>query len=710
MNAAPSSEVRTSLDPARVLHLLGHHPWTLAFCALLGLALALAYVRQRPAYFVSRAVLEVRGNEATPLDFDRRERADPDSAAVLKTLEQTLAGQTVLRQVVTDLGLASDPSFAPPRPDGYSDTELIKLLAQRVQVGLVRGTRLIAIEVRDTDPARARLLTQAIIDAFFDLRASLRREGADSAHSFLLAEARRLGLELRAAEERVQDYQEANQTVSLTDRHDIVVQRLADLARQVTAARTQRLSLQSARDQVLAVLEEHPEQLANLREIAVLQDIVEQRRELNAVAARVASYSLRYRDKHPSLIQARQQLAQMQASLRASLVAAGRAVLQAHDASLASERALEEELVRQQRQAMELARLAIAHRALEREAQSTDALYQQVLARLKTSGVGQSLAAVDGLGGHPVQIVEQPMVPVSPAGVSDKLILLAGLLAGAGLGAGLILLRRAFDPSFLSLDDAEASLGVPALAAIPRSTLRGADLLIHSHPATLEAEAFRSLRTSIALLPLEQPPRSVLFTSAVPAEGKSFCAANYAAALAQQGLRTLLIDADLRRPGLRRRFATGPATQGAGLADCLRDLSQFPGAVRPTRLAQLFVLGELQGSVRGAELLTGRNFRAVIDSALADFDRVVVDTAPLTAVGDTATMAPHVGVVCLVIRAGRTPRRVVHRACVILGRRPSGLVLNRIKSGRAARYDYYSHADDYIRDTPRHPAPANAPA
>ncbi len=89
----------------------------------------------------------------------------------------------------------------------------------------------------------------------------------------------------------------------------------------------------------------------------------------------------------------------------------------------------------------------------------------------------------------------------------------------------------------------------------------------------------------------------------------------------------------------------------------------------------------------------------MLDLALAAFDRVVIDTAPLAAVGDTSTMAPHVDAVCLVVHAGRTPRRLVRRACVLLGRPPSGLVLNQVKPGRAARYDYYSHGEDYVRET-----------
>ncbi len=698
MNLPSKNDVQFALDPWKLFHLLASHLRLILLCVAVGFIAAFAYVLHRSPVYVSRAVLEVTDDSGPHFDFNRREASDLQSAAILKTIEQTVASQAVLKSVIADLKLADDPYFAPPRPEGYTEGELLTLLHQRIYVGLIRGTRLIQIAVRDEDPLKAQRLTQALVASFFAQRHSLRRDGANSAHAFLLAEAQRLEQEVRAAEERLQAYQEQHQAVSVNDRHNIVLQRLSDLSQQVTLARAQRLSLETAQDHVRNLIDSRPDELVNVREIAALPDVIELRRQLNTQSAEVARLGLRYREKHPSMIQAQRHLGQIEDSLRTTLINAGLAIVQSHRAARENELAMERELARQQAQAMELSRLAIAYRALEREAQSIDALYQQVLARLKTSGLSQSLVSASGLD-NPIQVVEQPMVPVHASNTSGKLILLAGLFAGGALGVALVLLRRAFDPSIQSIDDAESYLGIPSLAAVPRSSLRGADLVLHSHPATIEAESFRSLRTSLSLLFPDVQPRAVLFTSAVPGEGKSYCSANYAAAIAQQGVRTLLIDADLRRPGLRARFAQNGSPKAPGLTDCLRDPARLPEAIQATRMKNLFVIGDLQGSARHAELLAAADFKSLLASALTVFDRVVIDTAPLTAVGDTATIAHHVPAVCLVVHAGRTPRRLVRRACVLLGRTPAGLVLNQIKPGRSARYDYYSHADDYVRET-----------
>ena len=708
MSVSTKSEVQIALDPWKLIHLLALHLRLIVLCTVAGAVAAFFYALNKPSIYVSQAVLEVAEESGPNLDFERREASDLNSAALLKTIEQTIASQGVLKTVIATQKLAEDPYFAPPKDTPYTEAELISLLQQRVYVSLIRGTRLIVVNVRDGDPLKAQRLAQSVIEGFFAQRLDLRREGATSARTFLLAEAKRLESEVHAAEERLQDYQEKHKAVSLTDRHNIVTQRLTDLGQQVTVARGQRLALETAQSNVLGLIKDRPRDLLNLREVASLPEIIELRRLFHEQTAQVSTLALRYRAKHPSMIQATRQLGQTQENLDAALVNAGNALIQSYRTAKANEEVLDRELRQQQDLAMELSRLAISYRALEREAHSSNALYEQVLARLKTSDLSQSLVAVSGLGRNPIQVVEQPMVPVYPSGVSSKFILLGGLVAGAFVGVLIVLIRRALDPSLHSIDDAESYLGAPSLAAVPRSTLPAGDFVIHSHPATIEAESFRSLRTSLSLMFPDDAHKVVMFTSAIPGEGKSYCSANYSAALAQQGFRTLLIDADLRRPVLRARHAL-PGSTGPGLTDCLRVPVLLPDAIHPTRMKNLFVAGDLQGSVKGAELLAGPDFKNILASATQVFDRVVIDTAPLAAVGDPAAIAPHAGAICLVIHAGRTPRRVIRRACILLGRPPTGLVLNQIKPGRSARYDYYSHGETYAQE-PVAPAPTAKPA
>ncbi len=705
--SATSSRPRAeaSLDPWKVIYLLRDNIYLLALCALLGVTAAILHIKRTPPVYSSQAVLEVAEDKHAYVDFEKREEFDLNSAALLKTIEQTIAGQAVLRSIIASQNLAEDPTFAPPRPQGYTEAELLGLLQQRISVSLIRGTRLIAVSAWDYDPERAQKLALGVIDGFFTRKLAARREDTNSARAFLTSEAKRLEREVHAAEERLQAYQEKHKAVSLTDRHNLVLQRLSDLGKQMTEARAHCLSLETDRQQVQTLLEVGPRELLNFHAIASLPEIVELRKQLNFQTAEVATLSQRYRDKHPSMIQARRQLSEIENTLDMALSNAAEGILQSYRTAAANEEAVKRELADQEGLAMELSRLAISYRALEREANSTNVLYQQVLARLKTSDITHSLVEASDLGGR-INVIAEPMVPVYPSGISSKIFLLLGLAGGGGLGVAIVIARRALDTSILSVDDAEAFLGVPSLAAIPRSSLRESpgEFVIQSHPATIEAESFRSLRTSLSLLFPDDQHRVVMFTSAVPGEGKSYCSANYAAAVAQQGARTLLIDADLRRSGLRARFAKG-GVGGPGLTECLRDPLLIADAIQPTVIGNLFVLGDMRGSTMGGDILAGGNFKRLLDVLLRAYDRIIIDTAPVTAVGDTLCLAPYASAVCMVVHAGYTPRRVVRRACVILGKPPAGVVLNQIRPGRSASYYYYSNGDAYVRDAA--PAPAS---
>ncbi len=700
------SERNTSsarLEPWSIIHLLLDNAAILIISGLLGLGLATLYIKHRPAAYVSEAVLEVGESPLASVEPSGRGPSDLDSAALLKTIEQTLVSQAVLREVLADPPAGASKPANPPPPDATANEAWrLARLRERIDAQLVRGTRLIVLSARAGDPEEARALAQRVLDVFFTLKATERREQADRARGLLLAEARRLESEVRAAEERLQAYRETNNAASLLERHDVVHRRLADLGDQATAARARRISLEADRAQVERLLASGPLKLLDIREIALRAEIVELRKELNQHTAEVSTLARRYREKHPTMMRAANQLGELQASLEDALRNAGNAYLQAYESARANELALDEELRSQEEVALELSRLAIPYRALEREARSFDALHQQILTRLKANDLPLDLVASQGPGGSRIHVVGQPLAPDTSDGPSAKALLALGLVAGLGLGLGFVVIRRAFDTSLDSVDEVEAWLGLPSLAVVPRDGARDQkdEPVVQSRPATLVAEAFRSLRTSVSLLVPDSVGEVVLFTSALQGEGKSYCSLNYAAAVAQQGRRTLLIDADVRRSWLRARFATEPGDGGQDLSACLLAPSSLDSLARPTSVPGLFVLGNFQGSTSAAELLTGANFRRLLEHARSSgFTHVVVDTAPVTAVSDTLCIAPHATHVCLVVRAGHTPRRLVRRACLLLGRAPTGLVLNQTRRGRGANYRYYSTGERYFHET-----------
>ncbi len=250
--------------------------------------------------------------------------------------------------------------------------------------------------------------------------------------------------------------------------------------------------------------------------------------------------------------------------------------------------------------------------------------------------------------------------------------------------------------------------GLPVLAVVPEADLsklpKGGSFVTEDSNSS-QAESFRTLRASLSLLGEEDQRRIILVTSAIPSEGKTFTAHNLAASLATQGLRTLIIDGDLRRPALSSLLLEPDERKGTefrGLTDVLSNLCATKEAVRPTPIHNLDLLPSGRRAPNPAELLAQPNVIALINQFAWEYDRVVIDSPPVNAVSDSLTLAPHMHAVVLVLRSSKTPRRAIMRAITLLqkaGARMAGLVMNRMATRSGAAYYYYYYGDSYVNDT-----------
>ncbi|HVU16668.1 MAG TPA: polysaccharide biosynthesis tyrosine autokinase [Candidatus Didemnitutus sp.] len=695
----PVAPDRGTIDAWTLVYFVREHAFVLALSVILGLSAAVAYLYIAKPVYEAHATLEVAMADRTLSDFQQQPEAavDLSSASLLKTVEQTVGGDAVLGRVVAANHLAADPTFVPPGP-ALPEATVIDLLSHRVAVNLLRGTRLIGLAVRDSDPQRARRLTQSIIDEYFNQTMQDQRESSDNTRSVLVNEAKRIADKVSDSEHQLQRYREKYDAMGLADRQTIVVERIRHLHEQVSDARNSRMALESEQTQIKAALASPRvvDELLNLSAIAERAEIIELRKQLDLEQTQITPLALRYGENHPVMVQARLQVQETQRALESAVRAAASGRLHIYDAARQTESALQKELQVEEKAAVELDRDAIAYHALERDVQANTAVYQQVLARLKGTDVLQNILATDKFSSGFVKVVEKPLVSGEPIWPRWKLVLPAGLVLGGILGIGIALARRAFDNTFTSVEDAEACLGVSAVAVVPQSRqlgFRSGGRVTLPAPGAPDAEAFRSLRTTLSLYSDAQGHQAVMFTSAMPDEGKSYCAANYAAVLAQSGRRTLLIDGDLRRPVLRHGLHK---TQNrAALTDCLQDPSRFELLFEPTPVPHLFVLGNSMGTPLSSEWLASEHLRTVVGKATAQFDRVVIDTAPVAVVSDALYFARLVPTVCFVVHAGRTPKRVSQRALMrlraVTGHAFVGLVLNQIRhDGAGYHYHYYS--------------------
>jgi succinoglycan biosynthesis transport protein ExoP len=781
-------EPKHRFDFRHFWHLVIERIWIVALCVLAGLFLGVGYLAQTPKLYQGHTVLEVDFQEPTVVTSEqsalRMRSMFLASQEALRTIEQNFTNRSMLARVVRAEGLAEDGgrallgrSVSSPKKSSVSpgsrpagarsaidnlnpapsftplEEALGGALAGMVKPVIRRGTRLIDLYVTNRDPAMAQRLAEAVGREY--IRNSIERRAAFSQDTlrYLLEEEERLKANLQRSEAAVADYKAktpdalqlgggAAATGSQTGagssggRSGLVEDKLQELNSKLTAAKADRIRLEGELKQIEDV-GDNVDSLLAVPSIAAAPTVSDRRRDLAQLEASVAMLAQRYKDKHPKMTAGRAALAEARDGLRRAVLGQPAVLRYTIEQARAAENNLETTTHEQEKAALALNKAAIGYQELARQAETDRALYESVLRQIKETDLTKDAKATA------VSLIEHSPLPHVPVSPSPMKAIALGLLGGLVAGLGFVFGADALDRSIKTVDQAETTLGLPVLAAIPEAkagkpetNMTGAKQtswrlrpyrLVAEIPEAPVAEAFRNLRAALSLLGPEAERRVSLFTSAVPDEGKSFTCTNYALALAQQGYRVLLVDGDLRRPSLHKIFQLSATKRISpdlspgvpGIVDCLVDETNLESAARlipPEQIdiasdnialtgktltatgGQLFVLGSGRRAPNPAELLSGPSFGRLMAEAAKSFDRVVIDSAPVLAVSDTLLMTRHVQTVCIVLRAGKTPRPAVQRAISLLassGIRPAGVVLNRLPYNRGVGYYYHYASSGY---------------
>jgi capsular exopolysaccharide synthesis family protein len=692
------------------------------------LAIAALYAFRTTPVYESVSRIEIKPNTTPNVGLqslvDEEERGE-ESGSALETEILVLQSNSVMLQTAQSLDLidrvraaeSKEGNAGTASPAGEMTTgerlALIGLIKGGLHVQIVPSTQMVDISYRSNDPKLATDVVNKLVDTYID--EDLRSKFDRTMHVSIWLQKQLEGLRQAAgdAQRQLADYQKQHNIVGTDETSNLTMQNLAQISSDLESAEADRIikearmrEFESQDADMVALMGDNPE-LASLRG------------QLSALQTQRSELASKYGEHHPKMQDLQAQIDKVQASINSEVALARHQVRDEYAGSHRLEEMLQKRLEAQKEDAYRLNEDEAQYAILRHEAELNRDLYDALQMRLKEASVTAGLSATN------ITVVDRASVPVIPVAPRKSLSLLLGLIGGLLCGTVVAYIIESVDDTLQTSEEVESVSMLSSLATIPHITTEGGkrkrkgsedpaaqishmqQLVALNSPKSHAAEAYRGLRSSLLLSSIDRPPRVIVVTSAFPGEGKTTTTVNTAIAFAQRGERVLLVDADLRRGSLDRVFNLDDKSYG--LSSVLTQASALRELAAP--LAELPLLRVLPTGPRPpnpAEMLSSNRMEEQLRQWAMEFDRVVIDTAPVLAVSDTQAMAALADTVILVARAGMTRKRALIRARDLLWRINApiaGVVVNdvdmRLENFYTYRYGMYGYNYGYGYRNPR---------
>jgi polysaccharide biosynthesis transport protein len=706
------------------LLILRKHQWLiLSFVLSVVTVAAIATFRMQPVY-VATARIEIDRQNSNILPFQGVDAYDLmiDTDNYIETQSKILTSETMALETIRNSGLSALPQYSSSNgpseavatgslANQKSPPELAAFLAS-LSVKRVPNSRLMDVSFESTDPQLAARIVNAHIDTYVQRNFQSQFDSTTRATTWLRDQLDELKIRVQKSEDARIAYERQNQIWTLDDKQNITTQRFADANRELTLAQTERVKKQ-------AILEfaksGNIDAVPQIQSDAALTDYLK----------RLADSTNQYREaldqfgpNFPRVKHLQSEIKDIQGDIQKEKQNIIDTLDSEYRQAVARETMLGKELDIQKRDVNEMSGKMVEYNILKREAEANKVLYDGLLTKLREAGVSA------GLHSSNIRIVDPAMVPSYPSRPAKARNVALAFVIGLVGGIGLALMREYMDNTVKTPDDIEKLARLPSLAVVPQfeatSNGNGAsgrqkllpgsssnghekrmELVAQHLPKSQMSEAFRALRTSLLLSRADHPPQVILVTSALPREGKTTAAANLAVTLAQLGDKTIVVDADLRKPGVGRLLNMTGGNY-PGLSSYLAGASSLDAVVVPhPTVPNLAAIPTGPLPPNPADLLSSHRLAEAIVELRKRFKFIVIDSPPVMAATDAVILSVQTDGVLLVVRSGETPKEAFTRTrdllvsvkCNILG-----VVLNAVDSSSPDyyySYRYYPYSYGY---------------
>ena len=724
------------------LLILRKHQWlVLSFLVAVVTIVSIATFRMKPVYSASAKIEIDRENNnilpfqgADPYDFEM------DLENYIETQSRILTSETLALQTIRNMNLAGKSEYS---GDGASEAIASGTLENQKlppEVGAFLGsltvkripsTRLMEVSFESTDPNMAARILNYHLKNYIQQNYTGRYEATEAASKWLEDELTELSVKVRRSEDARIEYERNNQIWSVDDKNDrsnVATERLADLNKELTDAQSESLKKEALYEFAKAGdLDAVPQ----LRDNSVLQDMQKKQAELSIQYTDAVN---QYGPNFPKVQRLQAQMKDLDMQMTRERKGIVSQLESEYREAKQHEDLLSRALDEQKAEVNVMSEKMIQYNILKREAEANKALYDSLETKLKEAQISS------GLKSSNIRIVDPAMIPSTPSRPAKTRNIALAFLVGLVGGVGLALLREYLDNTVKTPDDVETLARLPSLAVVPafggeshakkRTGLfrtpstngqeKRIELVAQHLPKSQMSEAFRALRTALLLSQPDHPPQVILVTSALPREGKTTAAANLAVTLAQLGDKTVLVDADLRKPGVGRLLNLGTG-KFAGLSSYLAGVSTLDLVTVPhPTIPNLAAIPTGPLPPNPADLLSSHKLTEAIAELRKKYKFIVIDSPPIMAATDAVILSVQTDGVLLVVRSGETPKEAFTRTrdllvsvkCHLLG-----VVLNAVDSSAPDyyySYRYYPYSYGYgpqeALDASHEESPVHVPA
>ncbi len=727
-----------TIDLREIVKILRRRRWVVIATMLVLLTAAVLFVLiVTPRYTATSTVL-IDPHRSSVTDNNNNQTPSANyitDDATVNSQVSLMQSVAVLQRVVDELKLAHDPEFEPhpgildpikrlfatrrALAPGQSAEDVAKAAAldylqrKRLKVTREPTTFLVDISASSEYPEKAAKIANAIADSYFYEQVHSKDDTQKIAASWFNKQVEALRSQVIASDKAVEEFRAAH---NLTVAQGVTIndQQLGDLNNKLIEAHVQTGEAHAKFEQVQDIVNNHAD--PGTLDRALSSDVITRLRTQYAdVAKNVADTSSKFGPQHPLVINAKAQLHETQKLIDQEVHRILENTRSAYQVAKSREDALQQSLDNLTHVSNDSGKDQVRLRELQREADANRTLYEAFLARYKETSAQESAELPDS------RIVSKADIPIKPSFPKTMLILALALAGSAGLGGVLAFAVDKFDRRVKSVRQAEEVAGVPTLAAVPligtrelaKRANRGRRELSQydpnavrmlpptmqpplmryalEEPMSLFAESVRAVRLAVQRAARTDSVKTIMVSSSVDGEGKTTLAVNLAFSLAAAGMRTILVEGDLRNPEMSRSLCPRAS---AGAIEVAAGQARFEQAILVDRATGLAVLPSppRQRAAGISEFVFSDAMNNMLEHLRRHFDYVIVDSPPLVPLVDARALAQISDRIILTVRWDSTPQDVVAQAMETLASdcdRVLGTVLTRVDMQRLRFYDYY---------------------